>query len=168
MASLGHTVERTATDAVSSADEATMREALELARRAAHEGEVPVGAVVVSGGQVIGRGTNHPISGIDPTAHAEIEALRDAARTVGNYRLPGATLYVTLEPCAMCAGALVHARIERLVFGAFEPKAGAVTSQARLLDLPSMNHRVAWQGGVLEADCAAVLSEFFAHRRPST
>ena len=142
-----------------------MRQALALARQAAAAGEVPVGAVVVRQGAVIGAGCNRPIAAIDPTAHAEIEALRSAARTAGNYRLPDATLYVTVEPCLMCAGAMVHARIRRLVYGAEQPKSGAVASTGRVLDALGLNHRVAVAGGVLAADCAALLVDFFAARR---
>lgn len=141
--------------------------ALELAKCAASQGEVPVGAVVVdpADNALLGRGRNRVIEDSDPTAHAEIVALRDAGARRGNYRLPGATLYVTVEPCTMCAGALVHARIERLVFGAPEPKAGAVVSRARVLDNPAHNHRVAVSGGVMAAECGALMRAFFAERR---
>ncbi len=149
----------------SAADERWMREALAEARLARERGEVPVGAVVVLDGAVVGRGSNQPIRAVDPTAHAEIAALRAAARTVGNYRLTGATLYVTVEPCLMCAGALVHARIGRLVFGAAEPKAGAVCSMMRALDHPALNHRVEVAGGVLESECTELIQAFFAERR---
>ncbi len=149
----------------SSADERWMREALAEARLAGGRGEVPVGAVVVLDGAVLGRGGNQPVLAADPTAHAEIVALRDAARAVGNYRLTGAALYVTVEPCLMCAGALVHARIGRLVFGAAEPKAGAVRSAMRVLDHPALNHRVEVSGGVLEPECNALIRAFFAGRR---
>ncbi len=142
-----------------------MRRALALADRAAAEGEVPVGAVVVRAGELLGEGWNCVIGSHDPTAHAEIEALRDAARREGNYRLPGATLYVTLEPCSMCAGALVHARIELLVFAAREPRAGVVCSQCSLLDSPWYNHRVLWQAGVLAEESSARLQAFFRARR---
>ncbi len=142
-----------------------MRLALEQAELADQRDEVPVGAVVVRDGKIIGRGFNCPISTADPTAHAEIQALRQAAQVVGNYRLSGATLYVTLEPCQMCAGALVHARVECLVFGAREPKAGAIVSQNQLLDLPYLNHHVRWQEGVEAEECSARLSAFFARRR---
>jgi tRNA(adenine34) deaminase len=145
-----------------------MRSALALARRAGAAGEVPVGAVVVRDGAVLGEGTNQPIGAHDPTAHAEIVALRAAAAAVGNYRLTGATLYSTIEPCTMCAGALVHARIERLVYGGREPRAGAVVSTARVLDNPSLNHRVAIVAGVLEAECAALLTDFFRGRREAS
>lgn len=146
-------------------DEDWMRCALALACRAAAVGEVPVGAVVVRAGEIIGRGRNQSIGANDPTAHAEIQALRCAARTAGNYRLPGATLYVTVEPCMMCAGALVHARIARLVYGAAEPKSGAVVSMGRLLSQPGLNHRVEVSGGVLANDCSQLLVAFFAARR---
>ncbi len=142
-----------------------MRRALELAAAGAALGEVPVGAVVVVDGQIVGEGFNQPITSADPTAHAEVVALRAAAKQVGNYRLPGATLYVTLEPCTMCAGALVHARVERLVFGATEPKAGAVLSQAQLLDAAHMNHRVVYEGGFLAEECSQALRTFFQSRR---
>ncbi|KEA65449.1 tRNA-specific adenosine-34 deaminase [Marinobacterium lacunae] len=149
----------------SDADEYWMEQALALAERAAELGEVPVGALVVRDGEIIGRGWNHPISGNDPTAHAEIMALRDAAQSVDNYRLVGADLYVTIEPCTMCAGAIIHARIHRVVFGAVEPKAGAVQSQSALFDAGWANHRVLWQGGVLAKRCSERISAFFAARR---
>ena len=142
-----------------------MRQALALAERAAEAGEVPVGALVVLDGQVVGEGWNRPISGHDPTAHAEIMALRDAAARVGNYRLPGAELYVTIEPCTMCAGAIVHARIGRVVFGATEPKAGAVVSNAHTFDQSWLNHWPDYQGGVLADECSARISAFFRARR---
>ena len=142
-----------------------MRWALGLAARAAAAGEVPVGAVLVADGQVLGEGWNRPIGACDPTAHAEIDALRAAARRRGNYRLVDTTLYVTLEPCTMCVGALIHARVARLVFGAREPRAGAVASQFRLLDTGCFNHRVVWHEGVLAAECSALLVEFFRARR---
>lgn len=150
------------------ADQYWMERALQLAGQAAAQGEVPVGAVVVRDGQVIGEGFNCPIGRHDPTAHAEIQALRAASRALGNYRLAGATLYVTIEPCSMCAGALVHARISRLVFGAREPKAGAVRSCRRLLEHPELNWRVDVTEGVLADDCARVMSDFFAERRKAT
>ncbi|SFM52494.1 tRNA adenosine(34) deaminase TadA [Marinobacter zhejiangensis] len=146
-------------------DRAWMARALELARLAAAAGEVPVGAVVVRDGKEIGAGYNSPISGCDPTAHAEIRALRDAAARVGNYRLSGATLYVTLEPCGMCAGAIVHSRVSRVVYGATEPKAGAIESTRRALEDASVNWRVEAAGGVLEADCSHEITAFFARRR---
>jgi tRNA(adenine34) deaminase len=143
-----------------------MREALALAAHAAAEGEVPVGAVLVRDGMVIGRGWNRPISSHDPTAHAEITALRDAARRVGNYRLPGSTLYVTLEPCPMCAGAIVHARVARVVYGARDPRTGAAGSVFDLLPSDGrFNHRTACEGGVLEAVCGERLRAFFRARR---
>jgi tRNA(adenine34) deaminase len=145
--------------------EAFMREALDLARRAGAEGEVPVGAVVVKDGAVIGRGYNHPIQGRDPTAHAEIGAMREAARQLGNYRLTGCELYVTLEPCAMCAGAILHARVSRLVYGAADPKTGACGSVTNLFGDTRLNHQTRVAGGVLAEPCGALLREFFAARR---
>ena len=142
-----------------------MRRALELADRAEGEGEVPIGAVVVRDGQLLGEGWNQVISTADPTAHAEIVALRDAARAVGNYRLPGSVLYVTLEPCTMCAGAMIHARVAELVFAAKEPKAGVVCSTRSLLDEPRYNHQVSWQGGILADDSSERLRAFFKARR---
>ena len=142
-----------------------MGRAVELARAAGGAGEVPVGAVVVRGDEILGEGANAPVGSADPTAHAEIVALRNAARRAGNYRLPGARLYVTLEPCTMCAGALVHARIDALIYGAAEPKAGAVVSTARVLDNPRLNHRPEVIGGVLAEACAALIQAFFAGRR---
>ena len=142
-----------------------MREALAEAARAAEAGEVPVGAVVVQDGRIIGRGHNQPISTHDPTAHAEVVALRDAAASVGNYRLPGATLYVTVEPCIMCIGAAIHARIATLVYGAPEPRAGAVESSQRVWEHPSLNHRVTMVSGVLAAECRQRMRAFFVDRR---
>jgi tRNA(adenine34) deaminase len=142
-----------------------MRAALREARAAATAGEVPVGAVVVLGGEVIGRGRNGPIAASDPTAHAEIVALRDAARNMGNYRLPGATLYATVEPCLMCAGACLHARLAEVVFGAPDEKAGAVVSHARVLDEPAWNHRVRVTGGILAPDASELMRTFFRTRR---
>jgi tRNA(adenine34) deaminase len=142
-----------------------MRLALDEARQAEASGEVPIGAVVVVGGRVIGRGFNQPISTGDPTAHAEIVALRDAARAAGNYRLTGAEVYVTLEPCLMCVGALVHARVGMVVYGATEPKTGAVVSTTRALEIPSLNHRVEVVSGVLEEECRALVQAFFKARR---
>src|SRR5690348_11882679 len=141
-----------------------MREALRLAAEAAAAGEVPVGAVVVKEGRVIGRGFNRPISSADPTAHAEIVALREAAAAEGNYRLPGCELYVTLEPCAMCVGAMVHARLARVVFGARDPKTGACGSITDLTTLAT-NHHTAFEGGCLGEECGAVLKRFFSERR---
>ena len=142
-----------------------MQFALGLAKEAARHDEVPVGAVVVCENQIIGRGFNQPIGRHDPTAHAEIMALRDAAQTLWNYRLPGCTLVVTVEPCTMCAGALVHARIEQLIFGAREPRAGAVCSSSRVLDNPGLNHKVTVIEGVLEKECKAMMSAIFQERR---
>ena len=146
-------------------DEFWMTRALALASQADAAGEVPVGAVVVLDGKEVGAGFNAPISGRDPTAHAEIRALRDAAARVGNYRLAGATLYVTLEPCTMCVGAIVHSRVSRLVFGALEPKAGAVESARRTLEESHLNWRVEVSAGVLAEQCGQVISEFFSRRR---
>ena len=145
--------------------EEMMRLALAEAALAEAAGEVPVGAVVVVDGEVVGRGFNQPIGTTDPTAHAEVVALRDAARRLGNYRLTGATLAVTIEPCLMCVGAMVHARIGTLVFGAPEPKAGAVVSTISAHELPSLNHRMAVVGGVCEEECRAVVQRFFRARR---
>jgi tRNA(adenine34) deaminase len=145
--------------------ESYMREALALAFDAAAADEVPVGAVVVIDGQVVGRGRNQPIAAHDPTAHAEIVALRDAASRVGNYRLPGAILYVTLEPCVMCVGALMHARVATVVYGATEPKAGAMESTQRAHEHPALNHRVTVVSGVLAAESRDLLQAFFRERR---
>ena len=142
-----------------------MREALALAAQGAALGEVPVGAVLVQDGQIIGRGFNCPISQHDPSAHAEMVAVRDAAQALQNYRLPGVTLYVTLEPCSMCAGLIVHSRIQRVVYGATEPKAGVVVSRGQFFEEAFLNHRVLVEGGVLAEECGAVLSEFFRQRR---
>ena len=142
-----------------------MDEALALARAAGARGEVPVGAVVVRDGAVIGRGGNAPIAASDPTAHAEIAALRDAGRASGNYRLPGCELYVTIEPCAMCAGAILHARIARLVYGARDPKTGACGSVIDLFAEARLNHHCEVVGGVRADACGALLSDFFAARR---
>ncbi len=146
-------------------DERYLERALALAEAAAREGEVPVGAVIVCDGAVIGEGWNRPISSSDPTAHAEIVALRAAAAGRRNYRLPGATLYVTLEPCAMCSGALIHARVARVVFGAFDPKTGAAGSTLDVLNTERLNHRVEIRGGVLAEVAAAQLQAFFKARR---
>ena len=145
--------------------EPPMREALRLAAEAGARGEVPVGAVVVLDGTIIGRGANRPIGGVDPTAHAEIVAMRQAAAYIGNYRLTGADLYVTIEPCAMCAGALVHARIRRLVFGSREPRAGAIVSSTRLLDAPGLNHRVDIVEGPCADEAQHLMQTFFRERR---
>ena len=146
-------------------DEAFMRAALDEARRGLLDGEVPVGAVVVLDGAVVGRAHNAPVALSDPTAHAEILALREAGRKLGNYRLTGAWLYVTVEPCPMCCGAALQARVARVVYGAADPKAGAVESLYRLLDDSRVNHRVEAVGGVLGGECAAVLREFFETKR---
>ncbi|MFZ9872926.1 MAG: tRNA adenosine(34) deaminase TadA [Steroidobacteraceae bacterium] len=146
-------------------DSEFMREALQLAQAAALAGEVPVGAIVVQGERVIGRGSNRPIGGCDPTAHAEIVALRDAAKHLGDYRLGGTTLYVTLEPCIMCAAAVVHARVDRVVFGAWDPKAGGAGSITDVFNIRELNHRVDVFGGVLAEECGALLSDFFRARR---
>lgn len=150
---------------MTTADDAFMARALELARAGAALGEVPVGAVVVKDGVIVGEGFNQPISAQDPTAHAEVVALRAAAQRLGNYRLVDCTLYVTLEPCLMCCGALVHARVREVVYGTDEPKAGSARSRMAAFELPQMNHRVALRGGVLAAESAALLSEFFRSRR---
>ncbi|TFH73482.1 tRNA adenosine(34) deaminase TadA [Gammaproteobacteria bacterium LSUCC0112] len=146
-------------------DIAFMREALRLAQQAADAGEVPVGALIVQNGQVIGRGYNQPVKTHDPSAHAEICALRAAGQVIGNYRLPDATLYVTIEPCTMCYGAIIHARIKRLVFGAAEPKYGAVLSGQKLLENGHFNHSPDVLSGVLEQDCSLLMRQFFASKR---
>lgn len=146
-------------------DQQWMERALELAGQAARLGEVPVGAVLVLDGKEIGAGFNAPISGCDPTAHAEIRAIRDASARVGNYRLAGATLYVTLEPCTMCVGAIVHSRVSRLVYGAVEPKAGAVQSARKTLEEEHLNWRVDATSGVLDERCGEIISAFFSRRR---
>ncbi len=158
---------QTASDAAGTlrAHEFFMRRALDLAHRGERLGEVPVGALVVADDRIIGEGCNQPVASQDPSAHAEILALRAAARTLGNYRLPGATLYVTIEPCLMCCGALVHARVHRLVFGAREPRAGAVCSQAALLASTWLNHQVTVVEGVLAEDCGALMRQFFRRCR---
>ena len=148
-----------------SPEELFMRAALDLAAQAAAAGEVPVGAVVVKNGEIIGRGYNHPIAGHDPTAHAEIVALRDAAQHLGNYRLGGCDLYVSLEPCVMCAGAILHARIARLVYGAPDPKTGACGSVSNPFSERRLNHQTVVSGGLLQAESAAMLQQFFALRR---
>ncbi len=150
-------------------DIAFMKRALELARRAEQEGEVPVGAVLVRDGGIIGEGWNRPIGSSDPSAHAEIRALRDAGARVGNYRLPDTTLYVTLEPCPMCAGALIHARVARVVFGSYDPKGGAAGSVFDLLPPDErFNHRLECEGGVLAAECGELLRGFFQRRRAAS
>lgn len=146
-------------------DEYFMREAISLARAAECLGEVPVGAVVVHDGQIVGRGFNSPIGEHDPTAHAEIAALRDAARALGNYRLPGCELYVTLEPCAMCAGAIMHARISRVIYGARDAKTGVHGSVVDLFGVERLNHHATVEGGILADECSRMLSQFFAGRR---
>jgi tRNA(adenine34) deaminase len=146
-------------------DEAYMRMALEEARAAAGLGEVPVGAVIVLGERVVARVANRTITDCDPTAHAEIVALRAAARAVGNYRLLGATVYVTVEPCAMCAGAMIQARVARVVYGCAEPKGGAARSCFAIFDHPAVNHRTEVTSGILQEECVAVLQEFFSLRR---
>jgi tRNA(Arg) A34 adenosine deaminase TadA len=148
-----------------SEDAQFMRIAIEEAKRAGEEGEVPIGAVLVSGGEVIGRGRNRPVALSDPTAHAEIQALRQGAARRGNYRLPGSTLYVTVEPCVMCAGAALQARLGRLVFGTEDPKSGAVSSLFSLLADPRLNHRVEVDSGVLREECRELLQRFFQERR---
>ena len=142
-----------------------MREALTLARQAAEAGEVPVGAVVVRDGAVVGRGYNRPVSQRDPTAHAEVIALRDAAWNIGNYRLSGCELYVTLEPCAMCAGAIIHARISRVVYGAADPKSGACGSVVNLFEESRLNHHTVIAGGVMAEEASKLLQDFFSERR---
>jgi tRNA(adenine34) deaminase len=142
-----------------------MRAALEQAREARRHGEVPVGAIVVLDEEIVGVGFNQPISARDPTAHAEIVALRAAAQRIGNYRLTGSTLYVTIEPCQMCVGAMIHARVGRVVYGTVEPKAGAIESAMRAHEHPALNHQITATGGVLEAECRDVIQEFFRDRR---
>ena len=142
-----------------------MRQALVLARAAGEAGEVPVGAVIVLGNQIVAGGANNPVRMHDPTGHAEIVALRAAGRALGSYRLTDTVLYVSLEPCIMCAAAIVHARVRRVVFGAFDPKAGAAGSLTNVFTQPGLNHRVDVFGGVLEEECGALLREFFASRR---
>jgi len=148
-----------------SADELWMKEALRCARRALELDEVPVGAVVVHDGTIVGRGFNRNIADHDPTAHAEMMALREAGAALGNHRLGACDLFATIEPCAMCAGGLVHARIRRLIYGADDPKAGAVHSVMQVVNHPSLNHRMEIQGGVLAGECAAVVQDFFRRRR---
>ncbi len=146
-------------------DEQWMRHAMQLAAQAEQQGEVPVGAVLVREGEVIGEGFNQPISSCDPTAHAEVVALRAAAKRMNNYRLPNTTLYVTVEPCSMCAGSLMHARVGRLVYGAQEPRAGVVESQMALLSQEFFNHRIDVKGGVLAEECGRLMGDFFARKR---
>lgn len=149
-------------------DSQYMREALRQARRGYREGEVPVGAVVVCKGEIIARAHNRPIHLNDPSAHAEILALRRAGRKLGNYRLPGCSLYVTIEPCAMCVGAIVQARIQRLVVGAMDPKAGACGSVLTVLNNRKLNHQVVFDSGILQAECSAILRQFFHERRKAS
>jgi tRNA(adenine34) deaminase len=146
-------------------DELLMQAALEEARAAASAGEVPIGAVAVIGGDIVARGQNRVLRDVDPTAHAEIVAMRAAARAIGNYRLVDCTLYVTLEPCAMCAGAMIHARVGRLVYGAADPKAGAAGSVLAVLNHPKLNHQMEVTSGVLAEECGEVLRNFFRERR---
>ena len=150
---------------VAVSSEAFMDAALAEARKALAAGEVPIGAVLVVNGEIVARAFNQPIAAVDPTAHAEILVLREAARVAGNYRLTEATVYVTLEPCLMCVGALVHARVRALVYGAVEPKTGALVSTVRALELPTLNHRFEVTGGVLEDRCRGLIQEFFRERR---
>ena len=142
-----------------------MREALILAEQAAEADEVPVGAIVVHNGEIIGRGFNQPIRSCDATAHAEIVAIRSASQLRSNYRLPGTTVYVTIEPCTMCLGAMIHARVDRLVFGATEPRAGAVVSQGSLLEAGHFNHQLSFIDGVLAEECSSLMQSFFRNRR---
>jgi len=148
-----------------STDEFYMAKALQLAEQAAAIGEVPVGALLVKDGEVIGEGFNQPITSCDPTAHAEIVAMRDAAKNINNYRLSDCELYVTIEPCTMCVGAMVHGRIRRVVFGAMEPRAGALQSQLQLMDRSHYNHSIQWCGGVLAQQCGDLISRFFRLKR---
>ena len=146
-------------------DEKWMQHAISLARRAQEEGEVPVGAVIVENNQIIGEGWNRPIRMVDPTAHAEISALRDAAARKQNYRIPGAVMYVTLEPCVMCAGAIFQARLGQVVFGTYDPKSGAAGSAINLFDNLTLNHHSQITGGILQQECTSLLQEFFRERR---
>ena len=150
-----------------STDEFYMAKALQLADQAGAAGEVPVGAIVVKDGEIVGEGFNQPISGCDPTAHAEIVAMRNAANNLSNYRLSDCDLYVTIEPCTMCVGAMVHGRIRRVLFGALEPRAGALQSQLQLMDQSHYNHSIEWQGGVLAQECGDLISSFFRRKRES-
>jgi tRNA(adenine34) deaminase len=147
---------------------AFMQAAIEQAQRGLDAGEVPIGAVLVIGGEILARAYNQPISSLDPTAHAEVIALREAARAIGNYRLTDATMYVTIEPCLMCVGALVHARVREVVYGAAEPRTGALVSSLRALDTPGLNHRFAVTGGVLEEECRGLVQQFFRGKRQRT
>jgi tRNA(adenine34) deaminase len=150
-----------------STDEFYMAKALQLAEQAGAIGEVPVGAILVKDGEIVGEGFNQPISGCDPTAHAEIVAMRNAAKNFNNYRLNDCDLYVTIEPCTMCVGAMVHGRIRRVLFGALEPRAGALQSQLQLMDQSHYNHSIEWQGGVLAQECGDLISSFFRRKRES-
>lgn len=152
-------------DTTLSKDAFFMKRALELSQSAADCGEVPVGAVIVYKGEIVGEGYNQPISSCDPTAHAEVMAMRQACDTLNNYRLTGCELYVTIEPCTMCVGAMVHARIKRVVFGALEPRAGALQSQFRLMENSPYNHSIVWSGGVLGEQCGAMMADFFRQKR---
>ena len=153
-------------DATVNTDSLFMVRALELAQFAADDGEVPVGAVIVHDGEIVGEGYNQPISSCDPTAHAEVVAMRQACATLNNYRLTDCELYVTIEPCTMCVGAMVHARIKRIVFGALEPRAGALQSQFQLMENSPYNHSIVWDGGVLADQCGAIIANFFRQKRP--
>jgi tRNA(adenine34) deaminase len=146
-------------------DQNWMRYAIRLAQRAEQQGEVPVGALVVYENRCLAEGWNQPIQNHDPTAHAEIQAIRKTGQVLNNYRLIDCTLYVTLEPCVMCMGAIAHSRVKRLVFGAFDPKRGAVCNALQLSDAPFLNHHIDWQGGILEADCSSLLTDFFKAKR---
>ena len=148
-----------------STDTLFMSRALELAQRAAEYSEVPVGAVIVHQGNIVGEGYNQPISSCDPTAHAEVVAMRQACVSLNNYRLTGCELYVTIEPCTMCVGAMVHARIRRVIFGALEPRAGALKSQLQLMEHGPYNHSIVWDGGVLAEQCGAMMADFFRQKR---
>lgn len=150
---------------MSDQDNRYMQLALEQARLAEQTGEVPVGAVLVMGGEIVAAAANCPITHADPSAHAELEVLRTAAKNINNYRLLDSTLYVTLEPCMMCAGAMVHARIGKVIFGAYDKKSGVISTRANLLDEPYLNHKVEWQGGVMADECGQILSDFFRARR---
>jgi tRNA(adenine34) deaminase len=163
----GTAIERLTTNnnAALNAEELCMQEALRCAQRALEAGEVPVGAVVVHEGKIVGRGFNRNLADSDPTAHAEVVALREAGAALGNHRLAGCELFATIEPCAMCAGALVHARVQRLVYGADDPKAGAVHSVMHVLNHSGLNHKMEVRGGVLAGQCADLLQEFFRSRR---
>ena len=146
-------------------DQEWIRYAIRLAQRAEQQGEVPVGALVVYDNRGLTEGWNQPIQNHDPTAHAEIQAIRKAGQALNNYRLIDCTLYVTLEPCVMCMGAIAHSRVKRLVFGAFDPKRGAVCNALKLSNAPFLNHHIEWQGGILEADCSSLLTDFFKAKR---